>query len=139
MATCKYCQHPGQPHRADHERNWAIWRDYRTTSATLREVGRVYGIQAERVRQVVAKGDKAIIKVLTRAPDASGSVSDAEREGTLGVEFVFTHEAALDTSPLAAGWEPLAHRAGRDRYGWRTYAPQHASDEGIVYHVKKND
>ena len=138
MTTCKYCPHPGQPHRADHERNWAIWRDYRTTSATLHEVGRAHDILTrERVRQIVAKIDRAIIKALTRMPDSPVPTSEAEREGTLGVEFVFTHEAALDDS--AGGWEPLPDATNYDRYARRLYAPRYAVDEGILYRVKKSD
>jgi hypothetical protein len=139
MTTCKYCPHPGQPHRADHERNWAVWRDYRTTSAILREVGRAHGIGSERVRQIVIKADRAIINALTRTPDAPVPTSEADREGTLGVEFVFTHEAVLDTSHRAAGWEPLADVTGRGFYGQPTYAHRYAIDEGVLYHVKKND
>ena len=138
MTTCKYCPHPGQPHRTDHERNWAIWRDYRTTSATLRDVGRAHGIQAERVRQIVAKGDRAVTNALTRTLDApvpaSEAARDATREGTLGVEFVFAHEAVLGgASYRAGGWEPLAplHRPA--------HSHNYAIDEGIMYRVKKND
>lgn len=133
MTTCKYCPHPGQPHRTDHERNWAIWRDYRTTSATLRDVGRAHGINAERVRHIVAKGDKAVIRGLTRTLDAPMPASDATREGTLGVEFVFTHGAALGgTEYYEGGWKPLAPR-------WRpVHTHNYALDEGIMYRVKND-
>jgi len=139
MTTCKYCPNdePCPRHRADHERNWAIWRDYRTTSATLREVGRAHGIGPERVRQIVMKADRSVINALTRMPDSPVPTSDAEREGTLGVEFVFTHEAALDDS--AEDWEPLADATNYDRYARRLYAPRYAIDEGIFYRVKKSD
>lgn len=137
MTTCKYCPHPGQPHRTDHERNWAIWRDYRTTSATLREVGSAHGIGAERVRQKVLKTDRAVINGLTRTPDAPVPMSDADREGTLGVEFIFAHD--VHTSHREAGWEPLAEVTGRDRIGRPTYSHRYAIDEGIMYRVKKND
>lgn len=140
MTTCKYCPHPGQPHRTDHERNWAIWRDYRTTSATLRDVGRAHGIDPERVRQIVLKGDRAVINALTRTPDAPVPASEAAREGMLGVEFVFTHEAVLgNASYRAGGWEPLAEVTGRDRIGRRTHSHRYAIDEGIIFRVKKND
>ena len=137
MTTCKYCPHPGQPHRTDHERNWAIWRDYRTTSATLRDVGRAHGIDPERVRQIVLKADRAVINALTRAPDAPVPASDAEREGMLGVEFVFTRD--VHSRHREAGWTPLADVTGRNRIGRRTHSHRYAIDEGIIFHVKKND
>lgn len=140
MTTCKYCPNdePCPRHWTDHERNWAIWREYRTTSAILREVGRAHGIGPERVRQIVIKADRAIINALTRMPDSPVPTSDAEREGTLGVEFVFTHEAALDdTSYRAEDWKPLAPVTSRDRYGRPIYTHEHAIDEGILYRVKK--
>jgi hypothetical protein len=133
MTTCKYCPHPGQPHQTDHERNWAIWREYRTTSATLRDVGRAHGINAERVRQIVLKADRAVINGLTRTLDAPMPASDATREGTLGVEFVFTHGAALsDTEYREAGWKPLAPLCRP------VHTHNYATDEGIMYRVKND-
>lgn len=139
MTTCKYCPNdePCPRHWTDHARNWAIWRDYRTTGATLRDVGRAHGLGAERVRQKVLKTDRAVINALTRTLDAPVPASDAEREGMLGVEFVFTHD--VHSRHREAGWEPLAEVTGRDRIGRRTHSHRYAIDEGIIFHVKKND
>ena len=142
MTTCKYCPNdePCPRHWTDHARNWATWRDYRTTGATLRDVGRAHGIGQERVRQIVIKADRALMTALTRTLDApvpaSEAARDATREGTLGVEFIFTH----DTEDREAGWKPLADVTGRNRIGRPTYShSRYAIDEGIIFRVKKND
>jgi hypothetical protein len=130
MAKCPHC---GGDHSKT-ERNWSIWRARHTTDDILRVIGRAYSIDAERVRQIVLKRDKAVVKALTAS--VGTPTSDETREGILGVEFVFTHESLVWEEH---GWRPLADSTGYDhRYMRQGYAPvSHAIDEGIVYRVKK--
>lgn len=50
-----------EPHNVEKaDRNWQIWRERKLTSKTLRQIGEEHGIGPERVRGIVAKGDRMI-------------------------------------------------------------------------------
>jgi hypothetical protein len=119
--------------RIKNERNWAIWRARRTTSATLDAIGREHGIHRARVQQLEAKGDRLARRAITRPLDTP--TQDETREGILGIEFVFTHESLAE----GAGWSTLATGTQWDEQS-RSHVPtySHALDEGIVYRVKKD-
>ena len=42
------------------DRNWQIWRERKLTNKTLRQIGEEHGIGPERVRGIIAKGDRMI-------------------------------------------------------------------------------
>ena len=122
--------------RAKHERNWVIWRQYRTTSATLAKIGRAHGIGPQRVHNIVREIDRALRTALTRERCSPVPTSDAEREGTLGIEFVFTHELSAPVDEYGdrqlfmiyegSCWEPLLSRRRAFGGGWWGEEPSYA-------------
>jgi hypothetical protein len=71
------------------QRNWDIWRDYRTNKITLAAVGEKYGVSGSCVSGIVKRYDakvKRALNICWLTP-----IHEA-REGVLGVEFVFRHE-----------------------------------------------
>ena len=100
-------------------RNWAIWRRYKAGGVSLKKVGEEFGVTPERVRQAVTKIDRGIRTVLNRGIGTKwDNVPDEYREGTLGVEFVFTNDLVFDDRDGWKGWEKV------DRFGrGHTYFP----------------
>jgi hypothetical protein len=94
-------------------RNWAIWRRYKAGGSTLKQVGDEFGIGPERVRQIVMRLDRKVKKALNHGWN---NVPDEVREATLGVEFVFTNEIALDDY---RGWDQLED----EKYGSKYLPP----------------
>ena len=74
-------------------RRWAVWRRYRGGGITLKQTGEEFGLSPERVRQMVKKLDHKVRKALNYE---NRNVPDEVRDNTLGVEFVFTNEVALE-------------------------------------------
>lgn len=110
-------------------RNWAIWREYKAGGTTLEKVGKNFGITRERVRGIVAKIDRGMRTVLNRGVATMWSnVPDEYREGTLGVEFVFSNELVFDNCDERRGWEKVDPYGRGRRYfpptpEWRTDLP----------------
>ena len=100
-------------------RNWAIWREYKAGGTTLEKVANNFGVTRERVRQAVAKIDRGIRTVLNRGMSGMwDNVPDEYREGTLGVEFVFTNDLVVNDREGWKGWDKV------DRFGrGQTYFP----------------
>lgn len=100
-------------------RNWAIWREYKAGGTTLEKVANNFGVTRERVRQAIAKIDRKLRTVLNRGMATTwDNVPDEFREGTLGVEFVFTNDLVFDDRDGWKGWEKV------DRFGrGQTYFP----------------
>ena len=100
-------------------RNWAIWKRYKAGGVTFKKVGEEFGITGVRVRQAVDKIDRGMRTVLNRGVATMwDSVPDEYREGTLGIEFVFSNELVIDDWGDRKEWEKV------DRYGrGRTYFP----------------
>lgn len=103
-------------------RNWAIWRRYKTGGVTLQQVGNEFGVTGSRIREIVAKCDRKVRKGLNCNWN---NVPDEIRDATLGVEFVFRNELTFDPEESLKGWDPLEP----DEYGsaysypipeWRT-------------------
>ena len=91
-------------------RNWAIWRRYKAGGSTLKQVGDEFGIGPERVRQIVMRLDRKVKEALNHGWN---NVPDEIREATLGVEFVFTNEIALDDH---RGWDQLEDKKYGSKY-----------------------
>jgi len=100
-------------------RNWAIWREYKAGGTTLEKVGNNFGITRERVRGIIAKIDRGIRTVLNRGMATMwDTVPDEYREGTLGIEFVFTNDLVVNDREGWKGWDKV------DRFGrGHTYFP----------------
>jgi hypothetical protein len=92
------------------DRNWAIWRRYKGGGVTLKGVGDEFGIGPERVRQIIIRLDRKVKKALNHGWN---NVPDEIREATLGVEFVFTNEMALDDR---RGWDQLEDKKCGSKY-----------------------
>lgn len=122
------------------ERDWAIWRAYRTGQASQPALTKQHGLSQGPVNQAVGKGDRLVRAAMGRSINLP--VSEELREGTLGVEFVFTHEALLSPSERQ-DWQYIAPpRQWRGRVAARRlhdpdYDRAHALDNGIVYRVVK--
>ena len=110
-------------------RNWAIWKRYKAGGVTQKKVAEEFGVTPERIRQAVAKIDRGLRTVLNRGMATMwDNVPDEYREGTLGVEFVFSNELVLGDWDGRNGWEKV-DRFGRGRVyfpptpEWRTELP----------------
>lgn len=84
-------------------RMWAIWKQYRAGGTTFEKVGKDFGISGGRVRQVVTRCDRLLRTGLQRAI-LTIPVLQEIRDATLGIEFVFRNELALEDK---TGWEQL--------------------------------
>lgn len=101
------------------KRRWGAWRRYKAGGITLREVGVELGVTPERIRQHVIKCDRKVRQALNREWN---TVSDEIRDATLGVEFVFRNEVAIDDT---RGWDQLEPTEDGSAYwpptpAWRT-------------------
>ena len=86
-------------------RNWAIWREYSLGGITYREIGLDYGVTGNRVRQIIEHRKRKLKAVLNPGINVQwDNVADDVREATLGMEFVFRNELALEDTK---GWEQL--------------------------------
>lgn len=104
------------------QRNWAIWRRYKGGGITLKQTGEEFGITTERVRQINAKCDRQVRKVLNHNWN---NVPDEIRDATLGVEFVFRNELTFGPEERTRGWDQLELEKHSSAYSppnpeWRT-------------------
>ena len=102
-------------------RRWAIWRRYKGGGITLKRIGEEFGLSPERVRQIVKTLDRKVRNALNYK---NRNVPDEVRDNTLGVEFVFTNEVALEIDDLSH-WEQLEYEKHGSMYwpptpAWRS-------------------
>ena len=120
-------------------RNWAIWRAHRVSGIRPADIARDFGIHPTRIRQIIAQYDNLAEKMLNCSINLP--VSDALRDGLLGVEFVFTHEVRLDADDDTWLWvNPAPYYTHEWRDGKRTVTRKqggHAKDEHVVYRVAR--
>ena len=105
--------------KANDARNWAIWRAHRVDGANRHDIARNVGLHPSRVWMLIREYDALAQKMLNCSINIP--VSDAVRDGLLGVEFVFTHEVRLDGEDDTWNW---VNRRQREF---------HAQDEYTVY------
>jgi hypothetical protein len=99
------------------ERNWAIWREYRSGGIFLREMAVKYGVSPTRISQIIRRRDRDVKRVLNRGLCPSyGPLEDPVREGTLGVEFTFRLDDPFDIYDGWGEWERLY--LGYDTWTW---------------------
>ncbi len=112
----------GKRHEA---RNWAIWRASRVDGASRHDIAKDVGLHPSRVWMIIQEYDALAWQAVRRSIDLPAA--DAVRDGLLGVEFVFTHEARLD--------------ADDDRWNWvnNRIGNGHAMDEWTAYRVVQGD
>ena len=118
-------------------RNWAIWRAHRVDGANRHDIARDVGLHPSRVWMLIREYDELARKAVSRAIDLP--VSDAVRDGLLGVEFVFTHEVRLDADDDTWSWvSPAPERVDEWRDGKHIVTKKrrgYAVDEYVVYRV----
>ena len=71
---------------AKDDRNWAIWRAFRTQQTTLAAVGAAHGLSPERTRQIIYKCDRLLQGRMGRG------TLDTLRDYLDGVEFEFSND-----------------------------------------------
>ena len=104
-------------------RNWAIWRRYKTGGVTLQQVGNEFGVTGSRVSSIVSKCDRKVRKGLNYDWN---NVPDEIRDATLGVEFVFRNEVTFaGWNGDMRGWDQLELKEHGSAYNapipeWRT-------------------
>lgn len=92
------------------QRNWDVWREYRTTKIDQKTLGEKYGISSGRVSSIVKKCDAKVKRALNIS--WLSSVHEA-RDGILGVEFVFRHEETISIhDPKLKEWNRLNNKDG---------------------------
>lgn len=94
-------------------RNWAIWREYRTTKTTYAALAKKHGVSGSRVGGIVHRYDRMARIALSKTMGVP--MPDGAREGLLGVEFVF-------------GFEP--HDGD-----WRLILATYDCDEHVAYKI----
>ena len=110
------------------ERNWAIWREYRSGGTTLSALGAKHGVGRARIRQIVMKcGREVKCALSTRLLPLAVLLEDSVREGTLGVEFTFQLDDPFDIYDGWGEWEPLY--LGYNTWTW--FKVNIPADEGM--------
>ena len=87
------------------KRNWALWRERVLEGTTYAQLGKNYGVSTGRAREIVRSRSWKLESALNPGINVQwDNVPDEIREATLGVEFVFRNELALEDTK---GWEQL--------------------------------
>ena len=87
------------------ERNWAVWREYRSGGVRLADVGAKYDITASRARQIVTRCDKLVHHALCMPLRPTIELLDDHvRDGILGVEFTFRADDPWDPHQGLGDW-----------------------------------
>ena len=91
------------------ERNWAVWREYRSGGICLADIGAKYGITASRARQIVVRCDRQVLHALRKLiRPTTEPLEDHVRNGILGVEFTFVDDLVITQEQLWSGqWTRL--------------------------------
>ena len=87
------------------ERNWAMWREYRSGGIRLKDLGAKHGITSGRVQQIVMRCDRLVRGALrkTMRPPVE-PLEDHIRNGLLGVEFTFRADDPWDVHCGYGDW-----------------------------------
>ena len=87
------------------ERNWDVWRERVLEGTTYAKLGKGYGFSTSRARTIIWDRSHKVRSALNPGINVQWeNVPDEIREATLGVEFVFCNELALEDTK---GWEQL--------------------------------
>ena len=90
------------------ERNWAVWREYRSGGIHLADLGAKYDITASRTRQIVTRFDKLVRHALRMPFHPTTEPLDGHvRDGILGVEFTFRADDPWDPIQGFGDWAEL--------------------------------
>jgi len=87
------------------KRNWDVWRERVLEGTTYAKLGKAYGVSTGRARDIFRDRSWKVKSALNPGINVQwDNVPDEIREATLGVEFVFRNELALEDTK---GWEQL--------------------------------
>jgi hypothetical protein len=87
------------------KRNWDVWRGRVLEGTTYAKLGKAYGVSTGRAGDIVQHRGMKVRAALNPGLNVQWeNVPDEIREATLGVEFVFRNELALEDEK---GWEQL--------------------------------
>lgn len=125
--------------KAHDARNWAIWRAHRVSGANKHDIARDVGLHPSRVSMLIREYDELARQAISRSINLPAA--DAVRDGLLGVEFVFTHEARLDPDDDTWGCvAPAPYRASEWRNGRHKVTKKrrgYAAGDYTVYRVAR--